>query len=334
VPSHHPTARLQLLLAFTQYSHARTTSRETTVNVEMSQEEVARESSNRSCARNRARKRTTRRRHQTRARAIGGDGVSENKLAALKQVENQKRVEQVYQNYILDPVKHETEFYKEVFKFAKHKLWRIESENQQTIRNSSDFAQDVTVDVWRQLATNFRPNNFHAWLCKIVNNTKNDFISEIDDQKKNKVGVMVIMDDDDGAKEEVENPLLHASSGYGQFLNIPSSVTGIDLNICKMLLTQVRGKDGNHRGRNYAEVARALRMTEDAVKTRLLKLRTRLKADKNEERAKNLNAPMEAARKHRERADADLVRIRAENAAKVAATEPEFEETEEVMVTR
>jgi hypothetical protein len=75
-------------------------------------------------------------------------------------------------------------------------------------------------------------------------------------------------------------------------------------------------------------------MTEDAVKTRLLKLRTRLKADKNEERAKNLNAPMEAARKHRERADADLVRIRAENAAKVAATEPEFEETEEVMVTR
>jgi hypothetical protein len=60
-------------------------------------------------------------------------------------------------------------------------------------------------------------------------------------------------------------------------------------------------------------------MTESAVKKRLVKLRTKLVAERDTEKAKNLNAPAEAARKHRERADAELAKIRADKAAKVDA---------------
>jgi DNA-directed RNA polymerase specialized sigma24 family protein len=257
--------------------------------------------------------------------------VSRVTFGEAKQKVNKMRLERAYENYTLNPIKHGATLFQEVFAFAFKKLRWIEIENPQTetIQTAEDYAQEVAKDVWKTLAT-FRPNNFHAWLSKIVNNTKNDFISEMDDQKKNKVGVMVIMDDDDGGEsEEVENPLLHASSGYGQFLNIPSSVTGIDLNICKMLLTQVRGKNGNHRGRTYGEVARALNMTEEAVDMRLKKLRKRLVAEKNEERAKNLNTPMEAKRQQRERADAELAKIRADKAKAIAAA-TELEQREVV----
>jgi RNA polymerase sigma factor (sigma-70 family) len=243
--------------------------------------------------------------------------VSEDQHAKLKQVENRKRIEQAYDNYKRDPFTYETAFITEVLEFAKRKFRRIEIENPQTatIQDADDYAQRVAIDVLNGLA-NFRGDNFHAWLSKIVHNTKNDFISEMDEQRKTKVGISVVVNNDDGDKEEIDNPLLYSTSGYDHLLNIPKSVTGIDRNICNLLLTQVRGKDGNHRGLNYAEVAHVLNMNEDAVKTRILKLRRRLKAEKNEERARNLNAPKEAARRHRERANADLARIRADKAAK------------------
>jgi hypothetical protein len=64
---------------------------------------------------------------------------------------------------------------------------------------------------------------------------------------------------------------------------IPNGIEGLDLTICKLLLTEVQDQvNGEYimRPRNYREVGLVLGMTENAVKSRMAKLRKRTKAER------------------------------------------------------
>jgi DNA-directed RNA polymerase specialized sigma24 family protein len=64
---------------------------------------------------------------------------------------------------------------------------------------------------------------------------------------------------------------------------IPAGVEGLDLTICKLLLTEVQDQvNGEYvmRPRNYKEVGLILGMTENAVEIRVRKLRKRLRAER------------------------------------------------------
>jgi DNA-directed RNA polymerase specialized sigma24 family protein len=64
---------------------------------------------------------------------------------------------------------------------------------------------------------------------------------------------------------------------------IPAGVEGLDLTICKLLLTEVQDQvNGEYvmRLRNYKEVGLILGMTENAVEIRVRKLRKRLRAER------------------------------------------------------
>lgn len=177
-----------------------------------------------------------------------------------------------------------------VRKFAFTKVSHLEYERDfeefGSAETADDWAQDVTIKVWQMLETfHGTAAQFYSWTHKIAFNQATDAFNNLLKEKKTKVSLFVKNeedegDDHDGDGESVENPIIHDQSGYGFSLQIPASVQGLDLTICKLLLTEVRGKDDQHRGRTYAEVGHVLDMTENAVETRLRKLRKRLKAEK------------------------------------------------------
>jgi hypothetical protein len=59
------------------------------------------------------------------------------------------------------------------------------------------------------------------------------------------------------------------------------------------MLTTSCGEDGIYRGRGYAEIARVLDMTENAVNKRMQKLRKRLKKEREEEEGRKEQQRME-----------------------------------------
>lgn len=215
-------------------------------------------------------------------------------LAVLKQAQNKRRLIDAYNNYISAPAKYEKDFYDEVKNFAYRKLYHFEIENSKlgTINTVDDYAQEVVIGVWTGLmsgAFTGDGDSFYSWVNKTTFNKGVDFLDEIVEQRENKVGVLVEKRDEDRKQEQIDNPELHETELNDHFITIPKSVQGIDLNICKVMMSsevQDQRKDGSYfyRPKNYAEVAEILNMTEQAVKDRLCKLKKRLKAEKEAKR--------------------------------------------------
>ena len=204
----------------------------------------------------------------------------------------------------------------EVVKFAKRKMYGVEMDNPKlgTIRTVDDYAQDVMVAVWQGLESKSflggRPK-FYAYVNKISHNTKQDFLAEIIHQRNHKVALTVPINNEYGIKEDEEdNPEIYDARDFDVRINIPASVQGIDLTICKLLLTEVRGKDGNHRGRNYSDIGRILEMTEDAVKKRMDRLRDRLKVEKEAEKNEQQRIKEDAERERRDSVSIGLAKLR------------------------
>jgi RNA polymerase sigma factor (sigma-70 family) len=176
-----------------------------------------------------------------------------------------------------------------VQKFAYKKLYHFEIENKElgTINTVDDYAQDVATAVWNGLrlqSFSGDSSSFYPWVHKITHNKGILFIKELEKQRNTKVGLTVVRENDDGEKEEIDNPEIYEEHDFDIRVNIPRSIQGVDLTICKLMLTTVQDqrKDGSfyRRGRNYAEVADVLEMTEGAVKARLKRLRKGLKKEK------------------------------------------------------
>ena len=205
-----------------------------------------------------------------------------------KRQTNKKRLEDAYQKYIDRVPGYESIFYSEVIQHAKRKMYDIEIDNPKlgTAGTVDDYAQEVVIAVWQGLKSgSFRgdSSNIYAWIQSIIYQSKKpDFLKEIIDQRNTKVSITTVIEDDDSEADEIDNPELYKESEERDLdIRIPASVKGTDLTICKLMLTTVQGEGGKYRGRNYADIAFILGMTENAVKKRMHKLRTRLKDEKD-----------------------------------------------------
>ncbi len=120
------------------------------------------------------------------------------------------------------------------------------------------------------------PAGFYSWVHKIAFNKGNKVFNQLAEERATDVPLFVTRDgDDDGDQYEEENPALHEEEHSNSSVRIPRSVQGVDLTICRLMLTTVRGADGKYRGRNYANIGLVLGMTENAVKQRIKGLRSR-----------------------------------------------------------
>jgi len=199
---------------------------------------------------------------------------------------SKERLEDAYAGYIDRVPGSEQKFYNEVLDLAKRKMYHLEIENPMlgTAGTVDDYAQDVAIAVWNGLGS-FRGDRskVYAWVESIIFRTRPEFLEEIIEQRKMKVGITTIVDDE-GEPEEIDNPEIYrAAEGVDLDIRIPDSVQGVDLLICKLLMTSVRGENGEYRGRTYANIAMLMEMSEDAVKKRVNRLRDRLKVEKKAE---------------------------------------------------
>lgn len=196
-----------------------------------------------------------------------------NKLAAVKHERFKLRLIAAYDNYVADSVANETAFWNAVLDFARMKIYYLELEFSSvgTTNTVDDYAQEVALAVWTGLET-FSGDGptFYSWVHAICYNQAAHFFKEIKNQKTNKVGITVVVEDEQGEEEEIDNPELHSCQLRDFFITIPKSVQGVDLAICHLMLD----------GINYAQIGKMLGMSETAVKLRMYKLRKRLAAEK------------------------------------------------------
>lgn len=157
--------------------------------------------------------------------------------------------------------------------FAYTKVYHLEFEFKDlgTSETADDWAQEVVLRVWQGL-NKFHGTSemFYSWVHKIAFNQATDAFNNLRSTKDSKVLLFEKEEDENGEIKEEENPEIHNQAGVEFSITIPKSVQGIDLNICKLIMD----------GMSYAEVADALKMTENAVEHRLRKLRKRLASEK------------------------------------------------------
>ena len=231
---------------------------------------------------------------------------------------NKQRLEDAYQKYIDRVPGYESIFYKEVIEHAKRKMYDIEIDNPRlgTAGTVDDYAQEVVIEVWQGPSRgSFRggKSNIYAWVQSIIfKNKKPEFLKEIIDQRKTKVGITTVVEGDDGGLEEIDNPEIYREPEGRDFdIRIPSSVQGIDRLICTLMLDKVRGDNGQYRNRNYANIAMIMEMTENAVKKRMQKLRIRLRAEREAGKKEQQRMDEEADTKRRNSFSIGLAKIRA-----------------------
>jgi hypothetical protein len=207
-----------------------------------------------------------------------------------------------------------------VRKFAFLKVSHLEYEpdfkQMGSAETADDWAQEVTIKVWQELVKKDKKRTgeeFYSWVHKIAFNRATDAFNDLLKQKKTKIPMFVSNEEEVDQKGRTEtfteeNPLIHAGAdGYGSNTLIPAHVEGLDLTICKLMLTEVQdqNKNGDYftRGRRYDEVAFVLGMTAEAVQMRMMRLRKRnLEGSKNADELKE----KKAAKRKQQQLEAEL----------------------------
>jgi RNA polymerase sigma factor (sigma-70 family) len=163
-----------------------------------------------------------------------------------------------------------------VRQFAYLKVYHLEFDFKGfgSVETADDWAQEIVIKVWRGLDERERSSeSFYAWVHKIAFNQATDAFNELHDARQEKVSLTVpVTLDGSDENEEEENPEIYrASKGYeGLNVQIPPSVQGIELNICKLLMD----------GKSYIGAAKSLNMSVSAVSKRMSRLKDRLKAER------------------------------------------------------
>jgi RNA polymerase sigma factor (sigma-70 family) len=202
--------------------------------------------------------------------------VSENVLAARKHERIKQGLMDAYEAYLRKEPLSEESLMEKVREFAIVKLRRYEMRDSDfagvpTANTMDDFAQDAAVRVWMGLKTfEGDADDFYSFVNKVSFHRRVDFYRELEDAKKHRVGIMVDRENEDGEIESIDNPELYKSDDREYRVQIPKSIQGVELNICKLMLD----------GKNYSQVAKSLSMTEDAVKQRMYRLRIRMDAER------------------------------------------------------
>ena len=254
-----------------------------------------------------------------------------NKPAAIKRTSIRNNLMSAYEAYERREPNSMDKLLELVRKFAYMKLCHLEFDFKGfgTAETVDDWAQDVVINVWQNLEkkTFKTPALFYSWVHKIAFNQATDSFNYLIEEKSTEVPLMVKIRDEHGTDEEdeEENPLIHSQSNNDHSIRIPASVQGIDRTICKLLLTTVReAATGKHRGRNYAEVAWVLSMTEDAVETRIRRMRKNIKAENEREQEQKKKAQADAEYERDNSVRLGLAKLReAKREQKDAATRAE-----------
>jgi len=246
-----------------------------------------------------------------------------------KRQEYRKQLEDAYASYERREPLSMDKLLEVVREFARRKLYRVESNPEfgqlGTIGTVDDYVQKVCEAVWKGLTQgSFRGNasTFYSWVHKIAFNQRRGFEGEILEQKYVKVPLLVSravgedekVTNDRDEYEQVDNPEIHdGPTAFDIGCTIPKDTQGVDLTICKLLLTDVQDKvNGRYirRGRNYAEVARLLDMTTEAVEIRIRRMRERNIANKAQEKAEAKRRRQEAEEERRNSVSIGLAKLR------------------------
>ena len=177
------------------------------------------------------------------------------------------------------------ELMKAVRAFAYTKVYHLEHDFKEfgSAETADDWAQDVCVNVWSNLDKFVgTPSLFYSWVHSIAFHKSTKAFTKLKEESCTKVQLFTSKNEDECEDEndtEQDNPEIYEGrDGYGGSVQIPAGVDRVERNICLLI------RDG----RSYAEVAEELHMTLGAVTMRLLRLRERLQAEREQKKEKEL----------------------------------------------
>lgn len=217
---------------------------------------------------------------------------SSDALSEIKYERNKARLMQIFDLYRANPSKHESDFWSAITEFANTKLYYIEMEFPQvgTSGTVDDYAQEVVMGVWKLLPEfNGDSEKFYAWVHSICFKHAADFFNELRHQKDNKTGVTVVVEDENGWEEEVDNAELHKGEYNFPLIQLPSDLTNEESHLVSAILTgkRVQNKDKNHpylnvgdwmtRARTDQEIADELGVPLNTLKSKIKRLRDRVR---------------------------------------------------------
>ncbi|MGA7524635.1 MAG: hypothetical protein WBW84_19450 [Acidobacteriaceae bacterium] len=232
--------------------------------------------------------------------------------------------------------------------FAYRKVYHLEYNfaGMGTAQTADDWAQDVALKIWTVLPripeTVQSGQDFYSYLHKTAFNKASKAFNYLTgkilnedgevigyrDEGRGKAPLTVMREGEDGEQFEDDNPEIYNRTTINEsHFTIPDSVQGKDLTICNLILT----------GKTYAHIGALLGITEDAVKARLKRLRTKLSPEKEAkrkaERARNderwrpfkINHPSKAPSPSKRSGDVDVDVDERDASAMAVAALPEGE---------
>ena len=232
--------------------------------------------------------------------------MSDNNIAAIKRDRVKRALMSAYEAYQRKEPRSLDKLIALVRDFAYSKVIHLEHEfaDHGTAETADDWAQEISFNAWRALDRGFSGNaeSFYSWLHKIAFNQATDAFHYLDDHRQTFTGLAVSVNGEDGEAEEVDNPEVYAEGptktttkyddaverkrarlesrggaisqkdrdGFvGSVSEILRNVAGLDRDICLIML------DG--RDLTNAQIGAELGLTEDAVLSRVKRIRQRMR---------------------------------------------------------
>jgi RNA polymerase sigma factor (sigma-70 family) len=212
---------------------------------------------------------------------VSGD----NKLAGIEREKSKVRLTACYEAYKRKEPGSADNLMLAVRALAYVKVYHLEHDFKDfgSAETADDWAQDVCVNVWSNL-DKFKGTSaiFYAWVHSIAFRKSTKAFKRLKKENDTKVQLFTSKNEDECEDEndtEQDNPEIYEGrDGYGGSVQIPAGVDRVERNICLLI------RDG----RNYEEIAEELHMTLGAVTMRLLRLRERLQAQREQKKEKEL----------------------------------------------
>jgi DNA-directed RNA polymerase specialized sigma24 family protein len=204
------------------------------------------------------------------------DGGHSKNLAILKHRISKAKLQQAYSDYIgrLSPDSKlyaedaEHNFLEAVTKFAKGKVEVGIYELPEWVKTADDYSQLVADKVRRGVdKVTGGPSGFFAWLTTVCKTVSIDAFKEIKDQTDRKVDFMVEVEDENGEKEWVQNPIVT------NFLEYDEGTGMVDLDRKELPTWDIKGEDGVivkrlNEGVSCAKIAKELGLNPATVRKR------------------------------------------------------------------
>jgi DNA-directed RNA polymerase specialized sigma24 family protein len=198
---------------------------------------------------------------------------SGNKLADIKYEENKHDIKQAYCRFAARhsmkyPEHAEHDFLETVTKFAKGKIEQGIFDLPEWVKTADDYSQLVADKVRRGVdKVTGGPSGFFAWLTTVCKTVSIDAFKEVKDQTDRKVDFMVEVEDENGEKEWVQNPIVTNLFEYDEGTGM------VDLDRKELPTWDINGEDGVivkrlNEGVSCAKIAKELGLNPATVRKR------------------------------------------------------------------